>query len=132
MTGRPFTPDGHMVGSIGEVHAAYAYGVELYAPGYPVHDGKVMVADKIREVQVKLTRGRDVAINGFYDLLLVFRLNENGGFEEIYNGDGKRPWQMLNDTGRLPARNGEINITLNALRSLNAGTSVEDKIAKLR
>jgi len=26
---RPFTPDGHLVGSIGEVIAAYIYGLEL-------------------------------------------------------------------------------------------------------
>jgi hypothetical protein len=132
MTGRPFTPDGHMVGSIGEAHAAFAYGVELHRPGYPTHDGNVVVLGKSREVQVKLTRRSDVAIKGFYDLLLVFRLNENGEFEEVYNGDGRRPWQLLIEKGRKPAKNGEINITLNALRQLNSSTSTDDRIEKLR
>ncbi len=40
--GRHFTPDGHLVGSIGEVMAAYYYGIELYQPGTPIHDGEMM------------------------------------------------------------------------------------------
>jgi hypothetical protein len=30
--GRPFTPDGHLVGSIGEVMARKVFGFELYPP----------------------------------------------------------------------------------------------------
>lgn len=36
--GRPFTPDGHLVGSIGEVIAAESLGLKLYAPSQPGHD----------------------------------------------------------------------------------------------
>jgi hypothetical protein len=38
--GRHFTPDGHMVGSIGEAIAAYHYGIYLHAPGTPAFDGR--------------------------------------------------------------------------------------------
>lgn len=38
--GRHFTLDGHLVGSIGEVMAAYYYGIELYRASAEIHDGK--------------------------------------------------------------------------------------------
>jgi hypothetical protein len=36
--GRKFTPDGHLVGSIGEVVAAEALGLTLYRGSHPIHD----------------------------------------------------------------------------------------------
>lgn len=38
--GRHFTLDGHLVGSIGEVMAAYYYGIELYTASKEIHDGE--------------------------------------------------------------------------------------------
>ncbi|MBL8820098.1 MAG: hypothetical protein JNL58_29005 [Planctomyces sp.] len=37
--GRHFTPDGHMVGSIGEAIAAYYYGLTLFTASARGHDG---------------------------------------------------------------------------------------------
>jgi hypothetical protein len=36
---RKFTPDGHLVGSIGEVIAAKELGLTLYRASHPGHDG---------------------------------------------------------------------------------------------
>ena len=36
--GRPFTPDGHMIGSLAECFAEYYYGLNLYKCSYPGHD----------------------------------------------------------------------------------------------
>ena len=38
--GRHFTLDGHLVGSIGEVMAAYYYGIELFTASTEIHDGE--------------------------------------------------------------------------------------------
>ena len=38
--GRRFTPDGHLVGSIGEVLAQDMYDLELLPPGFKTHDAK--------------------------------------------------------------------------------------------
>lgn len=38
--GRHFTLDGHLVGSIGEVMAAYYYGIELYKASEKGYDGE--------------------------------------------------------------------------------------------
>ncbi len=32
--GRRFTPDGHMVGSIGGAIASYCYGIKLFSPSH--------------------------------------------------------------------------------------------------
>ena len=52
--GRKFTPDGHLVGSIGEVVAAYAFGLTYLPASSEVHDA---VAADGTKVQIKLTGG---------------------------------------------------------------------------
>lgn len=49
---RKFTPDGHLVGSLGEVIAAHDYGLELLPPSAPTHDA---VAADGRMVQINTT-----------------------------------------------------------------------------
>ena len=51
--GRKFTPDGHLVGSIGEVVAARMFDLELLPASAPYHDAR---ADDGRRVQIKFTR----------------------------------------------------------------------------
>ncbi len=55
--GRKFTPDGHMVGSIGEVVAAEALGLTLYAMSKPGHDA----FDANSDVQIKMTAGNSIS-----------------------------------------------------------------------
>ena len=59
LTKRPFTPDGHMIGSIGEVYAQEYYGIQLYDPSYKGHDG----VWQEREVQIKTTQRISVELN---------------------------------------------------------------------
>jgi hypothetical protein len=37
--GRPFTPDGHLVGSLAECFAEHYYEISLYRCSHPGHDG---------------------------------------------------------------------------------------------
>ena len=90
-TGRHFTLDGHLVGSIGEIMAAYYYGIELYEASAPTHDGKTRDG---REVQIKITQQDRIVINEKPDYLIVLFLNRNTGeISEIYNGSGNMPWE---------------------------------------
>ncbi len=58
--GRKFTPDGHLVGSIGEVISARLFRLELLPASAPDHDA--ITADG-RRVQIKFTQGtRGVAL----------------------------------------------------------------------
>jgi hypothetical protein len=41
--GRKFTPDGHLVGSLGEVLAAYYYELDLLEASTPKHDARAVM-----------------------------------------------------------------------------------------
>ncbi len=56
--GRHFTPDGHLVGSLGESLAAYMFGLTLTAASTTVHDA--VTQDGVR-VEIKATQRRGVA-----------------------------------------------------------------------
>ncbi len=89
--GRHFTPDGHMVGSIGEVLAAARYGLELLPASAPLHDARA-VDGKL--VQVKATQSNRIAFRGEQgpEHLIVLSLNRDGTTTEEYNGPGHEPW----------------------------------------
>lgn len=86
--GRHFTLDGHLVGSIGEVMAAYYYGIELYTASAIAHDG---VIDG-KKVQIKISQQDNIVINHEPEYLIVLYLNKSGSIYEVYNGPGKEPW----------------------------------------
>lgn len=87
--GRHFALDGHLVGSIGEVMAAYYYGIELYTASTEIHDGEV----DGKKVQIKISQQDNIVINHEPDYLIVLYLNRNGNIYEVYNGSGKLPWE---------------------------------------
>ena len=78
--GKHFTLDGHLVGSIGEVMAAYYYGIELYTASTEIHDGEV----NGREVQIKISQQDNIVINHEPDYLIVLYLNKNDIYYRFY------------------------------------------------
>lgn len=126
--GRRFTPDGHMVGSLGEAIGAIEYGIKLYPNvGHPAVDGRV----GNREVQIKTTQGKEVAVKKPRpgDLLLVLKLNQDGTWEHIYDGDSARVWDEL--AGQKESRMGEKVISFIRLRRLQVGVSDNDRIQRV-
>ena len=114
--GKRFTPDGHMVGSIGEAWATYIYGLEPLPNSSETHDAKTHDG---RLVQIKTTQRDAVATYPAQpDLLLVLRLLPTGEVEEIYNGPGETVWRALIPSERTPAKNGQHSLRLSALRRL--------------
>lgn len=109
--GRKFTPDGHLVGSIGEVIAAEALGLKLRRGSYPGHDA---VDRDNRDVQIKMTAGRSVALYDTCDRLIVLKVVDPEYAEIVYDGPGAPVWQHA---GRMQ-KNGQRTISLTKLRSL--------------
>lgn len=122
--GRRFTPDGHMVGSIGEVIAAEEYGLSLFKPSHPVHDAE---APDGRLVQVKATQGDKVAISECPENLIVLKIARDGSFSEVYNGPGIPAWEAC---GKLQ-KTGQRHISVSKLRALSSEVSSRDKILRL-
>lgn len=123
--GRKFTPDGHLVGSIGEVLAAYHYGLELLDNSAQTHDAKT--TDN-RYVQIKITQGEQIAIRSEPNYLIVLKLDKESHAVEIYNGPGAMPWKMA---GKMQS-NGQRSIRLSRLRQMNDEVDETDRVFRLR
>ncbi|WP_236627727.1 DUF2442 domain-containing protein [Caulobacter sp. B11] len=122
--GRKFTPDGHLVGSIGEVIAAKALGLELYPASYAGHDAKDATG---RDVQIKLTGGKSVSLYATCDRLVVLRVVSPHLAEIVYDGFGAPAWESA---GPLQ-KNGQRTISLAKLkRIVAAGPSQVDPISE--
>ena len=109
---RPFTPDGHLVGSIGEVVAAEALGLTLHKPGYPGHDARD--ADG-RDVQIKITAGSKVALYATCDRLVVLQIVSPEEAEIVYDGPGAPAWEQAGNAGK----NSQRVISLARLRKIS-------------
>lgn len=121
---RKFTPDGHLVGSIGEVIAAYMFELELLPAGAPDHDGE---AGDGRKIQIKFTQGnRSVGIRAEPELLLVLRLTPDRCVEVVYNGLGRAPWS---EPGKVQS-NGQKSISLKRLRELDAKVLAPERLRR--
>lgn len=122
---RPFTPDGHMVGSIGEALAAHFYGLTLTPCSTPgcdaLLDGK--------RIEIKATQGKKVLFRCAPEHLLVLKLHKDGTFDEVYNGDGARVWALI---GHKPMPStGQLGMGLATLRKLNALVPEEERIPRV-
>jgi hypothetical protein len=109
---RRFTPDGHLVGSIGEVVAAKALGLTLHRASYPGHDA----FDKNGDVQIKMTGGKSVALYATCDRLVVLRVISPEEAEIVYDGLGKPAWE---EAGKL-GKNGQRVISIKRLLAIAA------------
>ena len=124
--GRKFTPDGHLVGSIGEVIAARMFDLTLLKSSFPDHDA---VTDDGRRVQIKLTQGTGrVALRAKPDYLLVLRLAPDRSIEVVYNGSGQQPW---NRAGKIQ-KNGQRSISLSLLRCIDSAVEDANRITLCR
>jgi hypothetical protein len=124
--GRPFTPDGHMVGSLAGCFAEYYYGLNLYACSNVGHDAYNSGCN----VEIKATQGQSVFLRSGPEKLLVFRLLKDGSFEEVYNGPGDQAWDLVKSKPR--PSNGQYQIRLSRLRELMKKIPHEQRLPKLR
>jgi hypothetical protein len=112
--GRHFTPDGHMVGSIGESLVADAYGLELMTASNKGFDATSTTG---KQIEIKASQARSAAFRSEPEHAIVIKILPDGSFEEIYNGPGSLIWRQFSDKP-LP-NNGQYQISLNKLKILN-------------
>ena len=86
--GRKFTPDGHLVGSIGEVIAAQEFKLTLYPMSHEGHDA----FDAAGPVQIKMTSGDSVSMYDCCVRLIVLRVVSPEEAEVVYHGPGEPVW----------------------------------------
>lgn len=122
--GRHFTPDGNIIGSIGEVLVAETYGIELFAASAPVHDG---TAPDGRLVQIKATQVDFVGISARTDYLIVLKILRDGSFEEVYNGPDSSAWDAAGKAQKTSQR----HVSLSKLRALDGLVAEGERIPRL-
>jgi hypothetical protein len=108
---RTFTPDGHLVGHLGEAIAAKEFGLTLLPNSHPGHDATDPVG---RCVQIKLTAGHSISMYADCDRLIVMRIESPEWARLIYDGDGAPVWTIAGKQ----QKNGQRRVRLSAIRRL--------------
>jgi hypothetical protein len=124
--GRYFTPDGHMVGSIGECLVADAYGLELQTASNKGFDA---ITCDGKEVEIKATQSKSVGFRSKPAHTIIIKILPNGTFEEAYNGPGDLVWQQF--AGKKMPSNGQFQISLNKLKELNKQVSDSSRVPRI-
>jgi hypothetical protein len=83
---RRFTIDGRLVGDLGEIIAEIYYEIRLHQVSQRKHDA---VSFDGRNVQIKATFKNSLTFSTVPEYFLGLKLNEDGTWEEIFNGPGK-------------------------------------------
>lgn len=116
LTGRPFSPDGHLVGSLGEVYAAEALNLRLMPPSNRGFDA---IDDDDQKVEIKATTRASVALSSkgtAAQRLVVISFASNGDGTIVYDGPAEPAWAAAGK----PQANGQRQISLSTLRSLQS------------
>ena len=117
LTGRPFTLDGHAVGSAGEVLAAARFNLTLTDPSTKGIDA---YAPDGRSVEIKCTAAsKAVALRGMEplaDLLVVLQIDAHGQETVIYNGPAAPVWAAISH--KAMPDNGQRTVSLRQLSAL--------------
>lgn len=123
--GRKFTLDGHLVGSVGEVVAAYMFDLDLARGSSLGHHAYTRDG---RPVEIKLTQGAAVAIRHEPGHLIVLHRPRPGPVRVAFNGPGILAWTAA---GTM-ARNGQRPIRLSRLAALDEGIDPALKLPVVR
>lgn len=126
--GRPFTPDGHLVGSLGEVMAAAMFNLELQPPSQKGFDaiGHDLNGDRIR-VEIKFTQRKTVSFNHDPHDVHVIVLALNKSTKEpycVYNGPGS----ILGEHLSSRRKNGQKTISVTKLKNAQNQVVSENKL----
>ena len=105
---RKFTLDGHLVGSIGEVVAAYMFDLRLLPTGTSRHDARTRDG---REVEITLTQGKSFTLRHPPEHLIALHRPKGGPMRVVYNGPGDVVWAA----GGKEQRGGQRTIGLSRL-----------------
>jgi hypothetical protein len=106
--GRKFTPDGHLMGSLGEAMAVYMYDLVLADPSLETHDATTKDGRKL--VQIKFTAGKSgYGIYSKPQHLIALQLVSRNEVVEVFNGPGEIAWKC---TSAKPSKNSQHSMAM--------------------
>lgn len=120
-TGRPFSPDGHLVGSLGEVLAADLLDLTLMPPS---NEGYDAIDSQGHKVEIKATTRKSVSLSASgtrAERLVVVVLDDDGKGSIVYDGECDDAWAAAGK----PQKNGQRAISLTRLCQLQPECSAK-------
>jgi len=115
-TSRSVSPDGHLVGSLGEIHAARVLDLRLEVASNAGFDA---TDEEGLKVEIKTTTRSSIALSASgtqAQRLVVVKLDRATGSAQIlYDGDAQSAWNLAGK----PGKNGQRRLSLTKL--LNQG-----------
>lgn len=108
-SGRRISPDGHLVGSLGEIYAARTLGLTLETASNAGFDATDCHGQRV-EIKTTTRASISLAAEGtLAERLIVVKLNpEDGQASIVYDGPAAKAW---NQAGK-PQKNGQRRISL--------------------
>ena len=124
---KPFTPDGRMVGDIGEAIAALRFNVTLDERLRKHWDGYREIRGVRRDVQIKTTQKDSTYLKQppHEGDLLVFKFFEDGRWKCCYDGPIQQVWDALD--GQRSDHSGAKFVQLAALQDLESIKSTKGR-----
>lgn len=119
-SGRSVSPDGHLVGSLGEIHAAHALGLRLENASNAGFDA---VDSDGRRVEIKTTTRSSIALAASGTLaerLIVVQLDaETGAARIVSDGKAAVAWKLAGK----PGKNGQRRLSIKRLNQHGSGSA---------
>lgn len=109
--GRPVSPDGHLVGSLGEIYAREKLGLVLMEPSNEGFDART--PDGV-PVEIKSTTKNSISLSNSgtkSDVLVVVKFDETGQGRIVYNGPSSVAWELASK----PQKNGQRRLSISKL-----------------
>lgn len=115
LTRRPISPDGHLVGSLGEIFAAAELGLSLTPPSNKGYDA---VDSQGNKVEIKATTGKSVSLSASgteATRLVIVVLDRTGEASIAFDGSAQAVWGLAG-----PAqKNGQRRVSLSKIQDDN-------------
>ena len=109
--GRPVSPDGHLVGSLGEIFARDQLGLTLMPPSNEGFDARTLEG---APVEIKATTRNSIALSSAgsrAEILVVVKIDQMGRCTIVFNGPIERAWAVAGK----PQRNGQRRVSISKL-----------------
>jgi hypothetical protein len=124
-TGRSVSPDGHLVGSLGEIHAASQLGLTLQPASNAGYDA---IDAQGRKVEIKTTTRASISLSAagtHAERLIVVQLEPLTGTARIaYDGAAAHAWALAGK----PGRNGQRTLAITTLLKRSAGPDAGEQL----
>ena len=116
------TPDGHLLGAIGQIAAKIAFGLQ-FGSNEKEHNCTWSDKGKILNIQVRSTGRGSVAIRKEPEYLIAIEITETGRLYLLYNGPGKFVWEMVRHQ-KQPQKYASKNQLLEAQQDVSLSSQI--------